>query len=841
MPLVGFAQAPADSRSSCVAVLSTTNGSRLTVEDCRPLGAPLVFVCSQNGLQWWKQGARAPEFLDSIPADNVSKFFEEHREQFSPNAVYRAKTWGRFQSAYQLSFVDLGLMPLVEGEVGKSLDKLIEQNVSALKDRLGWGRVTDDQGRWLLQTVFWLVSGKILSDKQVAAFRDLRLDDVEDVFQRLANHYGTKPLTAGSRRKLEALQESARIISRHSSLVLTTTESLAHVYENTLIEKQTRSSLSTHSTPSFLVDYTLGNLADWIHEIRTDQRSVFEPASGHAAFLVSAMRLLTEMLPAGMEVPSRRGPYLRSRLHGSDLDPFALELARLSLTLTDIPNPDHWDLSVHDMFIDNHLAEQARRNTILLANPPFDNFTPKEQRHYQNQGSAVRFTNKCAEMLWRTLRYLPAGAVFGVVVPQTLLHSGNARDLRQFILQEYELRELCLFPDGMFSFSDAESAVLIGRRKAVVGQNQVRYRRVRERELESFRLDYSASFTRTVPQLRFAGDESLSLQVPDLEEVWVACANNPTLTDIAVLGQGLAYQGQHLPRNATTYSSERFPGGQRGFVFFDHAIQLHQLPKLYWMNLDRSVILRPRTGTTVGVPQVLLNYAPASRGPWRLKALIDRRGHPVTSRFIAVRPRAPEWSLETLWALLNSPLANGYVFSHLGKRDNTVGDIRKIPIPKARTFESLHRAASAYLEAAWSGEPPTALQRLLLRVDCELLDLYSLPLELEQLLLGSFRAWERVGVPFKQSSYLPKEIESSVRLSDFLQFEEDWPTTNRERGILIDKNISGTISTEEQLRLDALQAYTEYHINQIAPRSTRVLDELEGRLFPGLPRKDGAA
>ena len=88
---------------------------------------------------------------------------------------------------------------------------------------------------------------------------------------------------------------------------------------------------------------------------------------------------------------------------------------------------------------------------------------------------------------------------------------------------------------------------------------------------------------------------------------------------------------------------------------------------------------------------------------------------------------------------------------------------------------------------------------------------------------------------------VPKELENSVRFSDFLQFEEDWPTTNRERGILIDKNISGTVSTEEQMRLDALQAYADYHIDQVAPRPTHVLDELEKRLFPGLPKKDGAA
>ena len=67
---------------------------------------------------------------------------------------------------------------------------------------------------------------------------------------------------AGSKKKLEALSESARIVSRFSSLALTTTEALAYVYENTLISKETRSALGTHSTPSFLVDYIVGNLAD---------------------------------------------------------------------------------------------------------------------------------------------------------------------------------------------------------------------------------------------------------------------------------------------------------------------------------------------------------------------------------------------------------------------------------------------------------------------------------------------------------------------------------------------------------------------------------------------------
>jgi len=262
-------------------------------------------------------------------------------------------------------------MPLLEEELGKSLATLIERNVSTLKSHLGWKQVTEEQGRWLLQTIFWLVSGKILRDKRVGMFEDLNLSNVEEVFKRLAKHYGTDPIEVGSTSKLDGLREAAHIIGQFSSLALTTTESLAYVYENTLISKETRSALGTHSTPSFLVDYIVGNLADWVTEIPVNERSVFEPACGHAAFLVSAMRLLAEKLGAE-KITARRGPYLRSRLHGTDRDSFALELARLSLTLTDIPNPDGWDLRPQDMFLGDRLAEQAKGNTILLANPSVD-------------------------------------------------------------------------------------------------------------------------------------------------------------------------------------------------------------------------------------------------------------------------------------------------------------------------------------------------------------------------------------------------------------------------------------------------------------------------------------
>ncbi|MGB8060705.1 MAG: hypothetical protein WCF26_02265 [Candidatus Sulfotelmatobacter sp.] len=96
-----------------------------------------------------------------------------------------------------------------------------------------------------------------------------------------------------------------------------------------------------------------------------------------------------------------------------------------------------------------------------------------------------------------------------------------------------------------------------------------------------------------------------------------------------------------------------------------------------------------------------------------------------------------------------------------------------------------------------------------------------------------FPRWERVGVPFQQCGYVPDDLSGRLRFSDFIEFERDWPTTNRERGELIDKNIAGTLTLDERIRLDALQAYADYHITQVAPHSTGVLEELENRLFLG--------
>jgi hypothetical protein len=167
----------------------------------------------------------------------------------------------------------------------------------------------------------------------------------------------------------------------------------------------------------------------------------------------------------------------------------------------------------------------------------------------------------------------------------------------------------------------------------------------------------------------------------------------------------------------------------------------------------------------------------------------------------------------------------------MSKRDNKVGDIRRIPVPATVDTTNVENAVKAYLNAADNRKQASLLRDLMLQIDVEILKLYALPLEEEWAILRLFNGCERFGVPFSQIGYFPEELEHPIRLADFLEFESDWSLTNRERGRLIDKDIAGTISVEEKTRLEALQAYADYYLDKVSPRPTHILDELEGRLF----------
>lgn len=872
IPRLAYCRTPHDIRSAGIAIINVPVGgsSQHAVSSMKASGAPLVVTLGgRHDWELWRQSfANAPRMVHGGEARKLGGYLRDYRSVLNPDAIYRAKLWGRVEpKERQPELLDLSYLPLVESGLGGKVAVLLEECFEHLLGELGWSYgkkegegMSPRQSRWLVQAPFWLLAAKILRDKQVQSFKNIDLTDFSGTFGKLARHYQSRksepsPVTVAKYQE-KALTEVAGRIGQFHSLQLMSTEALGHIYESSIINKETRKRWGTHSTPVWLIDYMLARLRPLIADMHWTKRRVFEPAVGHGGFLVAGLRVLDELLPAS-ERPNRK-TYLRDRLSGVDLDDFSQEVARLALTLADVPNANGWDLDCLDMYQGDELESRISQADIVLANPPFEDFSSSERR----PGSLV---NKAAEIVRQTTLHLPRGGIFGLVLPQTFLGSKEGIETRRRLLNDCEVIEMTLFADKVFEFGEPESVIILGHKplKPNASRVPITFQRVRERQVPVFKSCYEPSSSECVPSSVFSDAPGLECELLSLRQVWDRLRANPKLEEVALVGQGLIHKGESdptLPKATIRYSDEPFKGAVPGFLGWKETQMTHLLPKTSWLNLAKEVIRRPVSGTATGKAQVLLNYAPVSRGEWRLKALLDEKGHPVNSRFLVVRPLEAHISPKALWGLLNSPVANAYAFSVSSKRDVEAGEMRQMPIPNNLTGNDLAHleiAVSAYFEAANEIErrrasgtllpqddllrslspdvqtPEEAEERLMhlhWRVDAEVLKLYNLPAELERQLLDLFTGVERRGVPFKQTEYFPAHFTDLQRLEDLLAITADWEKTSTRKTELIEKKIRREASEAELGELSRLKKLTEARGELFAPLPLPQLEAMKARL-----------
>ena len=287
----GFAHRPFDARSACVAAVATADGrSQQEVLERRGLGAPVFFAVGDDHYEVWSPGRSDVRAVQqSIGRRDIAAFIRENKAELDRDRLYAAKTVGRLpdEERQKSLFVDPGVLIYAESEMGKRLTSAVVEAVRLLASRGG------NVGDWAFKAVFRLLAAKVLRDKRVPRFAGADLFDVEKSLRRVERHYDSHDrLAIGSDKQRRHLAEAVERLNQVGDLRNLTTESLADVYEQALITAETRKVHGTHKTPSYLVDYVVWQLANWIEEIPVERLRVFEPACGHAPFLVSAMRLL---------------------------------------------------------------------------------------------------------------------------------------------------------------------------------------------------------------------------------------------------------------------------------------------------------------------------------------------------------------------------------------------------------------------------------------------------------------------------------------------------------------------------------------------------------------------
>ena len=782
--IVGFYQSIYNSSTACIAAIDKTklNEKKLETElsPYQLLGCPVLLVYDDNGLQFWKNSGIQVALHEQIESKKLSGFFSKYKREFSPESIYRAKTISRVKKDYQLSFDDIGiscLMGIIEEKEGKYLAELTERIIKSLKANCKGIEEDSRFDKWLFQAAFWLIGAKILKDKQVERFKNLKFSNVDDLVERVQKHYSsTGPLDISNTIKKISLKIAAEIVEPVASFAHLTTESLAYVYENALINKETRKVLGTHATPSWLVNYIVWELIDWIEAIPQEDRIILEPACGHAPFLTAGAKLLSSPLVyEGKE--EDRHKYLKRHLIGIDKDSFAEEIARLALTLADIPNPNGWKIQHSDIYEDDILKKAAQKATIFFCNPPFEDFTPKDKQTY---GNAITTGNKAAEVLAKTLPHLPPKSVFGIVLPQGFLHRKELAEFRKYILDDFELRTICVLPEnGVFGQSKHPAAVLLGRK--VESKKNISYIRVPKSHLETFKNTYHAREA-SHSKNEFYMAEDVSFRVSELKEIWNYCKGYAKFRDIAEIGRGIEYKNFN-----NSVKKENFKGAVKGFGRFEKRINgkkidiaITSLPDYSWLSLEPDGIQNPRSGTEIGLPQVLANRQRSGANVWRIKGLIDFSGCPSTDSFLVIRPHQQfSLSLYVIFALINSPYTSAYMFDNCMGRNNLEGTLREMPIPfKGQDLSKLEAFSRKYFEfdrAEFALKDEKKIKQnkkhCLLEIDAEVLRLYDLPPRLEKTLLDFFEGVQRRGVDFKFDRYYEEGFDSYIPLYVYISKE----------------------------------------------------------------------
>lgn len=752
--LAAFAQEPPSALTACVGAVT-----REQVKSALYLGAPVLIEVRDGTGRRWQNTAHGPVVEDAeyMP---LRQLLATHAKDWAPERIFRAKAIGPVDESAQLDFVDIGLLPAIEREASDKADALIrgvmDDAVSVYGKLHKGGRPPEEI---LFRMLFKLLTAKVLRDGGV--LEDVDFSRPREVLARVDNFTTSEPL---GRLDDAVLGHAARRIGESFPFTNISVDTLAYVYENTLVSSEVRKRLSVHHTPAYVARYVLGRLP--LGEIGTDRLHFCDPMCGPGAFLVAALRRLRPLLP-GDWTARQRHRYFIKHLSGRDIDPFSVEVAKLTLTLADLPSPDGWDLGVADTYRPGALEEHARAATVFVTNPPFEASAERPE----GDGSCPAM--EAAEMLMRVLPSLPDGGLAGVIMPLSFLDGRRYRRARELLAELCEVTELLRLPDRIFRQSDAETVVVLARkrRRPAPRTYRVVYRAVWEKDRREFDSSGSVSRDDVIPARRVLGERgevATTFWVPRSYAVWDSLAGNRTLGEIAEIHRGVEYQSDALRRHrAETVRAQEFPGAVRGV----DSVRVQLAPFLVhdarWLSTHVRLLRGGAWDLAWQKPKVLVNAAGRSRGAWRLMAANDRTGLRATQRFHAVWPLEPSWA-PVLAAFLNSAVANAYVFEHEGKRDTRKETLGRTPLPPADELALKTVAGiSTECERRMLEDPGADLTHLLVEIDAQFLRAYDLPPRHERRLLDLFWGEERPGCAgFK--GYFPPDFLPTVPLHVYI-------------------------------------------------------------------------
>ncbi len=752
-----FAQTPISYETACIGV-TEANGLREMplINGLRAFGAPLVLEIDGNEIREWAVSRIEDKhiLLGRCPASQIHKVIAERSSEWTPESLLRAKNIGSFKWNEQLNLF-AGLIPELEDRIQTSLDPLLHETLSRTRAAYATSANKAPDARDLFQLVFWVLTAKVFRDRGLDGFSALS-GDPEDILAAVAKHYRTNAPRLLNR---EARQAAAASVWRELDFRNLSVEVLAHIWSKTLVDRDTRKRLGIHRTPRAIVRYIVERIP--FQSDGDEDRIVFEPCSGSAAFLIGALNHLRPNLV--LAAPQERHRFFVKHLAGMEYDPFGVEISTLALTLADFPNPNGWNIRRGDVFGPNAMTDLLRKSGAVLCNPPFEVLSEKERLRY-----GTTDVRKPAELLRRVLTDLHPDGVLGFVLPYIAVDGKAYADTRKLLASRFGSLEFTVLPERSFEDAETDIAILIATEPIPHSATRVAFKRVNdsEQDWDRFRRDQSVA---TSYEEQFTPETARKgLILGDLPEVWSFLSSHRRLGEVADIHRGIEWRSKITPDlHVRSIPSAHYKLGVPPKAKFN----AFQVPTLKYLNVDPREQRVNAWKHEWSKPKAILPKSRVSRGRWRLISFADRVGIICYQTFYGVWPRSDQYDEVLLAATLNSPVANAFVATREGSRDITAEVLRLIPMPKFSrgTVDQIHDLVRRY-ELSISQVPfenPEDSELLLKHIDALVVEAYRMPPRLERAVFDYFEDNPRkVGHSF--SNYFPRTLDVFLRLSEFL-------------------------------------------------------------------------
>jgi hypothetical protein len=778
--IAAFARTPPSYSTACFAAF--LNGNRAPESEVlsrlRALGAPFAFEIGDEYVSQWSIG-RDPsktKRIFTVGPDELESEFAKNTEAWSGAEILRLKNIGFKRGYRQLDFIDIGLIPALEEHVRTKLDIILKDSLASGVNayRHHFGRQPD--AAELFRLTFSLLAAKVLHDRGVGVFPGLSPANLSTLLREVEDYYPSSGpvLDFGPSQRAIADALWGRI-----SFENLTIEVLAYIWEHSFVTPSDRQEHGIYGTPYELARHLVYSLLD--DQFALDRRPIVEPCCGHGIFLVAALQRLRELLPADM-LPEHRHAYFAETLRGFDRDPFAIEVARLCLSLADFPNRNGWDIKREDVFKSNVFESAIRQSKVVFCNPPFRDFTPTERSNYPDR----TFTPRPAELLHRVLKDLPSDGILGFVLPRKFTDGREYKSVRRQIAQRFDDVEIVAMPDDVFQRSEVETTLLICKHPSVRSdRTSVSFVDISDQSWSRFGFDYI--YPAPEVQVKAIEEAAASFEVfaPEkLGEAWVRLDAHKKVSDVAEVHRGVEWKplpgvppgsrkgSEYKSRYRATYtSSVQRPGFVPGVASSKGMLAFIKPAQLYLSSREEDRLHPVTFEHRWNDSKVIVGAARGSRGRWRIKAAADHSGLLLSQRFVVLWPNN-RWTANSLAAVLNGPVACAYVATRETTRDVRVSTIQNVPIPRLSdgeisTLDGYVREYTGAVSATSRVVETSELSRLLLRIDAIVLKGYNLSPRIERSVLDYFHGSNRpVGHRF--DGYFPPSFGPRIPLWMYL-------------------------------------------------------------------------